>query len=76
MKKFKENTLTNTCYNRTTAREIVATLVLNINDSEFSHEQMIGGKELFIKYHVPVLYPLEPCSIEIDNRTLDKTRAR
>lgn len=50
-------------------------LVVSINDTDFTHEQFIGGKDLYIKYNVPALYPLEPCSIEIDNRQLDKTRA-
>lgn len=48
---------------------------MTINDTDFTHEQLVGGKELYIKYHVPALYPLEPCSIEIDNKKLDKTRA-
>lgn len=60
---------------RTNAKETVATLVLEINDTDFTHEQLVGGKELYIKYHVPALYPLQPCSIEIENRNLDKTRA-
>ncbi|KAI8876588.1 hypothetical protein K501DRAFT_200091, partial [Backusella circina FSU 941] len=60
---------------RTNQQEIVASFVLNINDPEFTYEQMMGGRELYIKYHVPILYPLEPCSIEIDNKGLDKTRA-
>ncbi|KAL9545680.1 hypothetical protein PS6_008091 [Mucor atramentarius] len=60
---------------RTTAKETIATLVMIINDTDFTHEQLIGGKDLYIKYHVPALYPLEPCSIEIDNKKLDKTRA-
>lgn len=54
----------------------MATLVLEINDSDFTHEQLVGGKEIYLKYHVPVLYPLQPCSIEIENRNLDKTRAK
>lgn len=48
---------------------------MTINDDDFTHEQLVGGKELYIKYHVPALYPLESCSIEIDNKKLDKTRA-
>ncbi|KAF1803603.1 hypothetical protein FB192DRAFT_1279251, partial [Mucor lusitanicus] len=60
---------------RTTAKDTIATLTMTINDTDFTHEQLVGGKELYIKYHVPALYPLEPCSIEIDNKKLDKTRA-
>ncbi|KAL9542538.1 hypothetical protein MBANPS3_008562 [Mucor bainieri] len=60
---------------RTTAKETLATFTMTINDTDFTHEQLIGGKELYIKYHVPALYPLESCSIEIDNKKLDKTRA-
>ena len=66
----------NYLYDRTNAKEMVATLVLEINDPEFTREQFIGGKELYLKYHVPMVYPLEPCSIEIENRQLDTTRAR
>lgn len=61
---------------RTNQQETVASFILNVNDPEFTHEQMMGGRELYIKYHIPVLYPLDPCSIEIDNKGLDKTRAR
>lgn len=61
---------------RTNAKETVATLVMEINDTDFTHEQLVGGKELYVKYHVPALYPLQPCSIEIENRNLDKTRAK
>ncbi|KAK4521942.1 uncharacterized protein ATC70_004481 [Mucor velutinosus] len=60
---------------RTTSKETIATLTMIINDTDFTHEQLIGGKELHIKYHVPALYPLESCSIEIDNKKLDRTRA-
>lgn len=48
---------------------------MTINDTDFTHEQLLGGKDLYIKYHVPALYPLEPCSIEIDNKKMDRTRA-
>lgn len=61
--------------NRTNAKETIITLVMTINDRDFAHEQLLGGKDLYIKYHVPALYPLEPCSIEIDNKKLDRTRA-
>lgn len=63
-------------FHRTNQKESIVTLVVTINDTDFTHEQLIGGKELYIKYRVPALYPLEPCSIEIDNKKLDKTRAK
>jgi hypothetical protein len=57
-------------------KETIATLAITINDPEFTSEQLIGGSELYIKYHVPALYPLEACSIEIENKKLDKTRSK
>ncbi|GAA5810944.1 hypothetical protein MFLAVUS_004372 [Mucor flavus] len=60
---------------KTATKGSMISLVVSINDTDFTHEQFIGGKDLYIKYNVPALYPLEPCSIEIDNRQLDKTRA-
>ncbi|RCH84407.1 hypothetical protein CU098_002070, partial [Rhizopus stolonifer] len=60
---------------RSSNKETMITLTMIINDTDFTHEQMIGGKELFIKYHIPTLYPLEPCTIEIENKKLDKTRS-
>jgi hypothetical protein len=61
---------------RSNAKETIASLAITINDPEFTSEQLVGGSELYIKYHVPILYPLEPCSIEIENKKLDKTRAK
>lgn len=60
---------------RSNSKETIATLVISVNDTDFTHEQLIGGNELYIKYHIPALYPLESCSIEIENKKLDKTRA-
>ncbi|KAI7901731.1 uncharacterized protein BX663DRAFT_513864 [Cokeromyces recurvatus] len=60
---------------RTNSKETLITLILIINDPEFTQEHLIGGKELHIKYHIPILYPLEPCYVDIENKQLDKTRA-
>ncbi|CEP10943.1 hypothetical protein [Parasitella parasitica] len=57
------------------SKETIATLVMSVNDTDFTHEQLIGGNDLYVKYRIPALYPLEPCSIEIDNKKLDRTRA-
>ncbi|ORE11352.1 hypothetical protein BCV72DRAFT_238035 [Rhizopus microsporus var. microsporus] len=59
---------------KSTKSNTVIHLTLNINDPEFSHEQHLGGTQLYIKYHIPRLYPLQPCSIEVENRNLDATR--
>jgi hypothetical protein len=63
-------------YHRTNTKEMVATLTLKINDPDFHHDQLIGNRELLIKYNIPELYPLEPCSIDIYNKKLDETRAK
>ncbi|KAI9487811.1 MAG: hypothetical protein EXX96DRAFT_473829, partial [Benjaminiella poitrasii] len=60
---------------KSNSKESLIALVMTINDPEFTHEQLIGGKALYLKYHIPTLYPFEPCSIEIENKQLDKTRA-
>ncbi|CAO3702829.1 unnamed protein product [Rhizopus stolonifer] len=51
------------------SNEIVV-LTMQINDTEFTFDL----KPLQLKYHVPLLYPLEPCTIEIESKKLDDTR--
>ena len=57
-------------------KESTVSLIIAINDTEFTNEQLIGGKDLAIRYHIPALYPLEPCTLEVDNKQLDRTRSR
>ncbi|OBZ86735.1 Uncharacterized protein C18H10.09 [Choanephora cucurbitarum] len=56
-------------------KESTVSLIIAINDTEFTNEQLIGGKDLAIRYHIPALYPLEPCTLEVDNKQLDRTRS-
>ncbi|KAG1445406.1 hypothetical protein G6F56_009926 [Rhizopus delemar] len=53
------------------SNEIIV-LTMQINDTEFTFDL----KPLQLKYHVPLLYPLEPCTIEIESKKLDDTRKR
>ncbi|KAI9252479.1 hypothetical protein BY458DRAFT_589835, partial [Sporodiniella umbellata] len=45
-------------------------LILNINDADLHYDL----KPFQLKYIVPILYPLEPCSIDIENKNVDETR--
>ncbi|KAI8989263.1 hypothetical protein BDB01DRAFT_531022 [Pilobolus umbonatus] len=54
--------------------EKIVGLTISINDPDFTHEQQLGGRELAIKYHIPTIYPLQPCTLEIDSKNIDKTR--
>ncbi|KAI8969206.1 hypothetical protein BDF20DRAFT_893724 [Mycotypha africana] len=59
---------------RTKSADTIVALTMTINDPEFTHELLLGGKELAIKYIIPELYPLIPSKIELDNKNIDKTR--
>ncbi|KAI9498200.1 hypothetical protein BDB00DRAFT_867846 [Zychaea mexicana] len=55
--------------------ETVVQLVLNLDDPDFSYKELLN-KELKVKYHVPLQYPLLPCTIEVDDRALGADEAR
>ncbi|KAI8149743.1 hypothetical protein BJV82DRAFT_549862 [Fennellomyces sp. T-0311] len=55
--------------------ETVVQLVLDLNDPDFSYRDLFN-KELKVKYHVPVQYPLLPCTIEVENKALGSDEAR
>ncbi|KAG2223792.1 hypothetical protein INT45_001926 [Circinella minor] len=55
--------------------ETVVQLVLNLEDPEFSYKDTFN-KELKVKYHIPVQYPLLSCTIEVENKALGVDEAR
>ena len=55
--------------------ETVVHLVLELNDPDFSYKDLFN-KELKVKYHVPVQYPLLPPTIEVENKALGSDEAR
>ncbi|KAI8889244.1 hypothetical protein K501DRAFT_329328 [Backusella circina FSU 941] len=40
-----------------------------------TQQDILGESELHVKYHMPVLYPQEPCTIEIANDAFDQEKA-
>ncbi|KAI9271573.1 hypothetical protein BDA99DRAFT_500427 [Phascolomyces articulosus] len=55
--------------------ETVVQLMLNLEDPDFSYKDVFN-KELKVKYHIPIQYPLLPCTIEVENKALGEDEAR
>ncbi|KAI9313048.1 hypothetical protein BX666DRAFT_1841325, partial [Dichotomocladium elegans] len=60
---------------KATHGETVIALTVSLTDPDFAFKDSLG-KELKIKYHVPDEYPLLPCTIEIENKTLSEDESR
>ncbi|KAI8060798.1 hypothetical protein BC940DRAFT_311371 [Gongronella butleri] len=50
-------------------------LTITLNDPQFKRTDVFPDRIVRLRYHIPLQYPLSPCSIDLDSRVVDKQLA-